>query len=74
MPTQDDKKKLFETITIISSIGLHVYYAISDLGSNIQKLLRVTVKKPWSTHNGKKIFYIFDPPHDAYAAGAAELI
>ena len=65
-PCDKIKEKLFETITKISSIGLNVYGVISDLGSNFQKLVRmlgVSVEKPWFLHNGKKIFYLFDPPH-----------
>ena len=39
---------------------------ISDLGSNFQKLIKdlnITTTDPWFLHNGRKIFYLFDPPH-----------
>jgi hypothetical protein len=60
------KEKLFEAIDKATSIGLTVTAVISDLGSNFIKLARdlnITPEKPWFIHNGKKIIYIFDPPH-----------
>ena len=65
-PSHILKGKLFEIITQVQSVGLKVCAVISDLGSNFQKLLKdlnVTPSQPWFTHNGQKIFYIFDPPH-----------
>ena len=60
------KTKLFEIISQVTSIGLNVCAVISDLGSNFQKLLKemdITPTTSWFMCNGKKIFYLFDPPH-----------
>ena len=65
-PSSILKTKLFEIIGQITSIGLQVRAIISDLGSNFQKLLRemnITPTAPWFMYNGRKIFYLFDPPH-----------
>ena len=65
-PSDLIKDKLFEIIDELTSMGLLVETILSDLGSNFQKLLRelnVTPTTPWILHNGKKIIYLFDPPH-----------
>ena len=65
-PSEEIKSILFEMIDDLTSIGLFVETIISDLGSNFQKLLRelnITPDKPWFIHKGKKIFYLYDPPH-----------
>ncbi|CAB4020832.1 Transposable element P transposase [Paramuricea clavata] len=64
-PSSILKTKLFEIIGQITSIGLKVHAIISDLGSNFQKRLRemnITPTAPWFMYNGRKIFYLFDPP------------
>ena len=66
------REKLFEAIDKATSIGLTVTAVISDLGSNFIKLARdlnITPEKPWFIHNGKKVIYIFDPPHVIKAEG-----
>lgn len=65
-PSEVIKSKLFEIIDELTSMGLLIETIVSDLGSNFQKLLRelnVTPEKPWFLHKGKKIIYLFDPPH-----------
>lgn len=65
-PSEKIKPILLKIIDDLTSLGLHVETIISDLGSNFQKLLgelSITPEKPWFVHKGKKIFYLFDPPH-----------
>mgnify|MGYP002803931165 FL=1 len=60
------KEKLEDVIKKVEKIGLNVVAVISDIGSNFQKLIRemgITPDKPWFIHNGKKIYYLYDPPH-----------
>ena len=60
------REKLEEIIEKVEGIGLEVAAVVCDIGSNFQKLQRemgVTAKEPRFLHNGKKIFYIIDPPH-----------
>ena len=60
------QEKLKDIISKVQGIGLEVVAVVSDLGSNFQKLLRemeITPEKPWFIFNGKKIFYLYDPPH-----------
>jgi hypothetical protein len=63
----DVKRILFDAIDKLDSIGLKVVCVISDLGSNFQKLVRelgVTPTQPWFlTESGKKIIFLYDPPH-----------
>ena len=63
----DVKRILFDAIDKLDSIGLKVVCVISDLGSNFQQLTRelgVTPTQPWFlTESGKKIFFLYDPPH-----------
>ena len=60
------REKLEELIDKVESIGLNVVGLVSDIGSNFQKLVKemgITPEKPWFIHKGKKLYYIFDPPH-----------
>ena len=55
-----------EAIDKLECIGLNVVVVLSDQGSNFYSLaqrLKVTPDEPWFTHNGRKIFLMFDPPH-----------
>ena len=65
-PSEEIKSILLKMIDDLTSVGLLVETIISDLGSNLQKLLRVlniTPDKPWFIHKGKKIFYLYDSPN-----------
>ena len=60
------KEKLEDVINKVETIGLEVVAVISDIGSNFQKLIKemgITPENPWFIHNGKKICYLYDPPH-----------
>ena len=60
------KEKLENVINKVETIGLEVVAVISDIGSNFQKLIKemgITPENPWFIHNGKKIYYLYDPPH-----------
>ena len=60
------KKKLFELFDKLNSIGLNVVAVISNLGSNFQKFINgldITTIQPWFLHNGRRIFYLYNPPH-----------
>ena len=55
-----------EAIDKLECIGLNIVVVMSDQGSNFYSLatcLEVTPEKPWFVHNGRKIFFMFDPPH-----------
>lgn len=59
------EEKLGDIIEKVERVGL-VVAVISDIGSNFQKFTRkmgITAEKPWFIHNGKKIYYLYDPPH-----------
>jgi hypothetical protein len=48
------------------TIGINVRAIISDQGPNfvqLSNLLKISPDKPYFELNGKKYFYIFDPPH-----------
>jgi hypothetical protein len=65
-PSERIKFILLKIIDDLTSLDLHVETIVSNLGSNFQKLLRelnITPEKPWFLHKGKKIIYLFDPPH-----------
>ncbi len=51
----------------LQDIGLDVKRVVCDQGSNnrnlYQKQLGVPVDKPYFTHNGKKVYIMYDPPH-----------
>lgn len=50
----------------MTEIGFIVHNLISDMGSNITSLakrLNVTPEKSYFEVDGRKIYYIFDPPH-----------
>ena len=60
------KEIIDEAIEKLHTIGLMVMCIVTDLGSNFHQLTRelgVTPSQPWLTHEGRKIFYLFDPPH-----------
>ena len=55
-----------EAIDKLECIGLNVVVVMSDEGLNFYSLatrLKVTPDEPWFMHNGRKIFFMFDPPH-----------
>ncbi len=65
-PSTKIKTLLLQIIDDLTEMGLHVETITSDLGSNFQSLLHllnITPVKPWFTHKGKKIIYLFNPPH-----------
>ena len=65
-PTDAMEDIVKEAIDKLECIGLNVVVVMSDQGSNFYSLaqrLKVTPDEPWFTHNGRKIFLMFDPPH-----------
>ena len=56
-----------QAINKLAAIGLTVKALICDQGSNnrafIETLEKVNESKPYITHNGSKIFVLYDPPH-----------
>ena len=65
-PTDTMEDIVKEAIDKLECIGLNVVVVMSDQGSNFYSLaqrLKVTPEEPWFTHNGRKIFLMFDPPH-----------
>ena len=57
------KEILFEANDVI---GLNVVGVVSDLGSNFKQFVKelgITATKPWFLKDGKKIIFLFDPPH-----------
>ena len=61
------KVHLLECLTSLSEVGIEVMVVVCDQGSNNRNLfeheLGVTVQKPYFEHNGKKVFFMYDPPH-----------
>ena len=56
-----------EAIDKLALIGLCVKCVICDQGSNnrnfMQTLCGVSVGQPYFTHNGHKVYALYDPPH-----------
>jgi len=60
------KEKLFQIIDKVEQIGLSVLAIVCDIGSNFKKLFRelnLSYENPSFVHKGKKIVFLFDPPH-----------
>lgn len=60
------KDIIFNCIKKMTAAGFIVDCIISDMGSNFNKLskdLNVSPTNPFFDVDGKKIYYIFDPPH-----------
>ena len=65
-PREEMEELMKDAIDKVEGIGLNVVVVMSDMGSNFQSLanhLGVTPERPWFTHNDKKYFLMFDPPH-----------
>lgn len=64
--SNDLKGIIFDCIEKLTSIGFIVDAFISDMGSNfvaLSKKLGITPEHSHFEVNGKKIYYLFDPPH-----------
>lgn len=61
------KQLAMEAIDKLSEVGLHVKVIVCDQGSNNRSFLqthcKVSVEKPFFTHNDQKIYVVYDPPH-----------
>lgn len=60
------EKLIKDCISKMTKIGFIVHNLISDMGSNftsLAKRLNVTPEKSYFEVEGRKIYYIFDPPH-----------
>ena len=65
-PTDTMEDIVKEAIDKLECIGLNVVVVMSDEGLNFYSLatrLKVAPDEPWFMHNGRKIFFMFDPPH-----------
>ena len=64
----DDLQKLTRRcLDKLDEIGLHVKVLICDQGLNNRSFFetqeKVSLDKPYITHNNKKVFVMYDPPH-----------
>ena len=60
------EKLLKSTLDKVEEMGFRVRVVIGDVGSSnvsMVKKLGITEEKPYFHHNGKKIFFMYDPPH-----------
>ena len=60
------KEIIIQVIKKLKEIGLTVIALSTDMGDNfgqLASLLGVSTNSPYFFVNGKKVFYIYDPPH-----------
>ena len=65
------KNAIKNAISKLHEIGLDIICFSIDMGDNfisLANLLGTTAEEPYFENNGKKVFILFDPPHEVKAS------